>query len=175
MAGNPADQGYIDVPQRIAEFREKYPNGCLQPVDLNEPVRVVSVGDKTFLQYVAAAYRTPDDARPGIGTAWEVFPGKTPFTKDSEAMNVETSAWGRAIVAVLAADTKQGIASQTEVMLAQERQKVVPAPDGWRTLISDANNQADLEAVKSRAVAEGWFGPNQKAALNARFAVISRG
>jgi hypothetical protein len=43
------------------------------------------------------------------------MPGKTPYTKDSEIQNAETSAWGRAIVAVLAADTRKGVASRDEV------------------------------------------------------------
>jgi hypothetical protein len=63
--------------------------------------------------YVAAAYRTPDDPRPGIGVAWELYPGTTPYTRDSELMNAETSAWGRAIVAV-GIPTKK-IASADEV------------------------------------------------------------
>lgn len=52
---------------------------------------------------------------PGIGVAWEPFPGRTPYTKDSELMNAETGAWGRAIMAALAADAKKGIASAQEV------------------------------------------------------------
>lgn len=106
---------YVDVPARIAEFRAKYPAGCLQPADLSTPYRVETIGDKTFVVVVAAAYRTPDDIRPGVGMAYELFPGRTSFTKDSELQNAETSAWGRAIVAVLAADTKRSVASQEEV------------------------------------------------------------
>ena len=106
---------YIDVAARIAEFRGKHPDGSLQPADLFQPYRVESIGDQTYIVVVAAAYRTPDDPRPGIGMAYEVFPGRTPYTKGSELQNAETSAWGRAIVAVLAADTKRGIASQEEV------------------------------------------------------------
>jgi hypothetical protein len=62
---------------------------------------------------IAWAYRTPDDQRPGIGHAYEPFPGKTPYTRDSEVQNAETSAWGRAIIA-LNFDTKK-IASADEV------------------------------------------------------------
>ena len=40
---------------------------------------------------------------------------RSSFTKDSELQNAETAAWGRAIVAVLASDTKEGIASREEV------------------------------------------------------------
>lgn len=121
---------YIDVASRIKTFREKHPEGCLRPFDPAEPVKIISIGDKTYLQYVAAAYRSPDDERPGIGVAWEAFPGRTPFTKDSEAMVAETSAWGRAIVAVLAADTKKGIASAEEVQAAQAR-TAAPAEDAY--------------------------------------------
>jgi hypothetical protein len=118
---------YIDVATRIAEFRRLYPTGSLRPVDPLDPIKVVTIGEKTFLQYVAAAYRTPDDACPGVGIAWEPFPGKTPFTRDSEAANAETSAWGRAIVAALAADTKHGVASLDEVENAKAR-NATPAP-----------------------------------------------
>jgi hypothetical protein len=113
---------YIDVATRIAEFRAKHPEGSLQPADLYEPIKIIQIADKTYLQYVACAYRSPEDTKPGIGIAWELFPGRTPFTRDSEAMVCETSAWGRAIVAVLAADTKKGIASAEEIIAAKERQ-----------------------------------------------------
>jgi hypothetical protein len=107
--------GYNDVAARMIEFREKYPEGCLQPIDPAKPFEVVTVGDKVFIAYTAAAYRTADDPRPGIGVAWESFPGRTNYTRDSELMNAETSAWGRAILAVGAADAKKGIASAEEV------------------------------------------------------------
>lgn len=111
--------GYVDVAERIRIFREKYPNGSLQPADLSKHYDVINVGEKMFVVYVAAAYRDPNDARPGIGVAWEPFPGTTPYTRDSELMNVETSAWGRAIIATLAADT-QKIASAQEVRNRQD-------------------------------------------------------
>lgn len=107
---------YIDVAERIREFREKYPTGSLQPANLDKPYEIIHIeGVGTRLVYIAAAYRTPDDERAGIGSAWEPLPGLTSFTKNSELMVAETSAWGRAIVAVLAADTKRGIASADEV------------------------------------------------------------
>ena len=96
------DPNYKQVPERIADFKEKHPEGCLRPVDPARPFWFEEVGDKLFLCYAAAAYRTPDDALPGIGLAWEPVPGTTPYTKNSELQNAETSAWGRAIVAVLA-------------------------------------------------------------------------
>lgn len=106
MSGNFKLDDYVDVAQRIKDFAAKYPDGSLQ-------------SDLRFVEELggwlcrASAFRTPDDPRPGIGHAFEQVPGKTPYTKDSEAMNAETSAWGRAIVA-LGFDTKK-IASRQEV------------------------------------------------------------
>jgi hypothetical protein len=105
---------YIDVAERIIAFNQKYPEGTLQTINW----KVTEVGDRTFIVYRAAAYRTPDDRRPGHGSAWEPFPGPTPYTKDSELMNAETAAWGRAIVACgLPASRK--VASKQEVKARQ--------------------------------------------------------
>ena len=52
---------------------------------------------KKWVMGSACAYRTPDDQRPGVGTAWELVPGTTNFTRGSEIQNLETSACGRAI------------------------------------------------------------------------------
>lgn len=109
------DPNYVDVASRIAEFRTKHPEGSLQPADLATPYVVAQIGEQTFIVVVAAAYRTPDDGKPGIGMAYEQFPGRTPYTRGSELQNAETSAWGRAIVAALAADTRKGIASAEDV------------------------------------------------------------
>ena len=111
MADYKGPLDYIDVATRIVEFREKFPTGSLQQLDL----KFIDFAGKSWVVYTAAAYRTPDDLRPGVGTAWEPVPGPTRFTKDSEVQNAETAAWGRAMVAALAVDTKQGVASMQEV------------------------------------------------------------
>jgi hypothetical protein len=116
------DLDYIDVAARIVEFRTKHPEGSLQQASLD----FKEIAGKWWVIYTAAAYRAPDDARPGIGTAWEPVPGKTNFTRDSELQNAETAAWGRAIVAALAADTKRGIASAEDV---RNRRADQAAPD----------------------------------------------
>lgn len=105
-------EDYVDVATRIGIFRDKYPNGSLQG-------EIVQYGPDVVI-YKAYAYRTPDDPRPGIGHASEQLPGTTPYTRNSELMVAETSAWGRAIVAALAADTKKGVASKEEVARAQD-------------------------------------------------------
>lgn len=106
---------YVEVAHRIAEVRKTYPNGSFQPADAARPYSIEVIEGQTYLAVVAAFYRTPEDALPGIGMAWEQVPGKTPFTKGSELQNAETSAWGRALVAALVADTKKGVASADEV------------------------------------------------------------
>ena len=101
---------YVDVAARLQEMREKYPELSLQQVSME----FKEFGGKSWVVYTAAAFRTPDDNRPGIGTAWEPVPGPTPYTRDSEVQNAETSAWGRALIAI-GASTKNGIASAEEV------------------------------------------------------------
>jgi hypothetical protein len=105
---------YVDVAERIRIFRERFPEGTLQPLDPAEPFRILEVGGQTFVVYTAVAYRSPTDTLPGIAVSWEPFPGKTPYTAGSELMNAETAAWGRAIIAALVADSKK-IASLDEV------------------------------------------------------------
>ena len=73
-----------------------------------------------WLAVKAYAYRYPDDQRPGIGHAWEPVPGRSPFTKGSELMVGETSAWGRALAAIGIA-VHRGIASGNEIRTAQAR------------------------------------------------------
>lgn len=110
---------YVDVAERIRIFRDRFPDGALQPLDPSEPFRIIEVGGQTFVTYCAVAYKGPNDPLPGIAVSWEPFPGKTPYTAGSELMNAETAAWGRAIVAALAADTKK-IASLDEVRARRE-------------------------------------------------------
>lgn len=107
---------YVDVAARIAEFYTRYPDGSLQM----DPPEWVEIDGAKFIMGRAYAYRTPDDGRPGIGTAWEPVPGRTPYTRGSEVQNLETSAWGRAIAA-LGVATKAGIATAQEVEGAQAR------------------------------------------------------
>ena len=106
---------YVEVSERIQHFREGYPEGTLQ-------AEIVSMTD-SLVVVKGYAYRTADDQRPGTGLASEPIPGKTSFTRDSELMNAETSAWGRAIIAVGASDAKR-VASANEV-----RNRQAPAPD----------------------------------------------
>lgn len=105
---------YIDVAERIKLAKECYPEMSLQPANPLKPFEIVSIDGKTFVVYTAALYRDPADATPAMGCAWEAVPGLTPYTRGSELMNAETSAWGRAIIA--AGIPSKKIASREEVM-----------------------------------------------------------
>lgn len=150
---------YIDVATRTVEFREKYPEGSLSRVAPDGsvvPVEFREFGNKSWVVYTAFAYRSPDDKLPGVGTAWEPVPGPTQFTRDSELQNAETAAWGRAMVAALAVDTRKGIASAEEV---RNRQGVsdVPAPVDeavvaeWVAALGSAVDMNDLQGAWSAA------------------------
>ena len=129
MASYKGPLDYIDVATRIIEFREKYPTGSLQ--SWKDPyvieVKMPDGSIKSYMVYSAAAYRSPDDTLPGVGWAYEPIPGPTNFTRDSELQNAETAAWGRAMVAALAVDTKKGIASSEEVRNRQTKTTDAPA------------------------------------------------
>jgi hypothetical protein len=131
---------YIDVATRIVEFREKFPEGSLQQVSLE----FVQVAGKDWVVFTAAAYRSPTDERPGVGTAWEPIPGPTPYTRDSEVQNAETAAWGRAMVAALAVDTRKGIASSEEVR--NREVKSGPVRD-WKSEIAAVKTTEEARAL----------------------------
>jgi hypothetical protein len=126
---------YTPVSERINLFYEKYPEGSIQTEFLER------VDGGWLCQ--ARAYRTADDPRPGVAHAFEQVPGKTQFTKDSEAMNAETSAWGRALAA-LGFETKK-IASREEVQARRELPPVGggPNPDVY----PPSNGAADAPTI----------------------------
>ena len=168
--------GYVDVPARIRAFAEKYPEGSL-----SSDWTVVTLGDKTYIVVKAVANRYPNDPNPGVGHAAELYPGKTPYTRDSELMNAETSAWGRAIQA-LGFDFGK-VASTEEVKAARARQsafeKAVEAPqepaNTWPADVFPSAPEDDPEApycvhgsMKNRSGEKngkawsGWFCPAPK-------------
>src|ERR1700756_4789115 len=94
----------------MAEFFAKYPEGSFQ-----SECNFMEIGGRWVTIVKAYAYRKPDDPKPGTGLAYEFIPGNTPYTKDSELQNAETAAWGRAVIAVGAGDSRRPIASREEV------------------------------------------------------------
>lgn len=162
-------EDYVTVAERIVEFRQKYPEGSLQPADLSKPYSLDSINGNPMFVVVAAAYRSPDDKRPGIGMAYEPVPGATPFTRGSELQNAETAAWGRAIIAALAADAKKGIATAEEVRPRQAEQQQAgrqrppkqeqPVGDEWASwfdaITERKGDYAALLALYNEAASKG--------------------
>jgi hypothetical protein len=151
---------YIEVKDRIQAFYAKYPEGSLQ-----SEYEVVTIGDKTWVVVKSYAYRTPDDPRPGIGHAWEAYPGSTPFTRTSELMVGETSSWGRA-TASLGIAVSKSIASKNEVRAAEARKterskEPTPADDQFYT----NNPQASFTP---NALAKKHLTPKQLGLLNGK-------
>ena len=141
MSGYNID-GYIQVSDRIKLFYARYPEGSLQ---MGTPT-FIEVEGHTWALGRAYAYRTPTDERPGVGTAWEIVPGTTPFTRGSE--NLETSAWGRAIGS-LGIGIDASIATLDEVQQAKERGKVM------RTTEADPQDPWVTEAPKKDSHSTG--------------------
>jgi hypothetical protein len=112
--------GYLTVAQRIEQLKAKYPDAVLRPYNPDEPFTIKKIGDKEFIVYVAACYKTPDDPMPAVAVAIEPCIPKSNFTRDSMVMNAETSAWGRCIMAALACDTSGKVASADEVRNRQD-------------------------------------------------------
>lgn len=126
--------GYSDVAERIAVVKGMYPDFSFQT--LEDSIVTTKAGE--FVRVKVALFRDPADMRPAICIAYEPLPGKTPYTRDSEAMNAETSAMGRCCIAIGIPSKK--VASKDEVMarishVADIAQSVVQTiePDVWKS------------------------------------------
>ena len=83
---------YVDVATRVKLLLERYPNAsitCTAP-------KVVNLGDRVFIEVQSRIDTNDGSGRVSEAAAWEPYPGRTNFTRDSEMMNAETSAVGRA-------------------------------------------------------------------------------
>jgi hypothetical protein len=146
-------EDYIPVNERIAMFIAQYPGGSLRPLWPDEPYRVLGEGETKWLVYAACAYRVPDDPAPGVGMAWERVPGQTPFTRGSELMNAESSAWGRALAAIGIA-TNRSIATAEEVRSARERSGA-PQSAGKPTAGRQVSPEGKSQQSASQTLREG--------------------
>jgi hypothetical protein len=114
---------YIDVAARHRMALEKHPD--LRVIE--GPVEVVTVDGQTHIAVTMTVYRDPDDPLPCTATAWEPFPGKTPYTRGSEMMNASTSALGRAL-GLMGFGIGKSIASRDEVANRQEPDRPTDTP-----------------------------------------------
>ena len=123
---------YVTVPERVAKFYEKHPEGRIQTT---KP-EVFELGGQIFLWCQATVWRAPDDPIPVVAGAWQDYPGRTPYTKWSEAMNAETSAIGRALWA-LGIEARKGAwdggqGNQPTNRVPDDHQAPPPPPEDWR-------------------------------------------
>lgn len=130
---------YKEVADRLREFHAAHPDGYLTSRVIHWPTK-----DLPFIAVEARAYRSPEDTTPAIGMAWEPFPGLTPYTRNSELQNAETSAWGRALVAGGYADTKHGIASAEEVRNRKAEPPTIGHVAAKTRLLKAANGNKEL-------------------------------
>lgn len=132
---------YVDVSERIQKFYAAHPDGRIEA----DPAVVQALGDRLFIGVVARVFRSPDDTQPCQGQAWEPFPGKTPYTRDSEAMNAETSAVGRAL-ALAGIEVRRSIATRGEVQ--NRRAERTPQAD----ILAAPNEVAEVVALYATGV-----------------------
>jgi hypothetical protein len=110
---------YVDVATRLRLAFEKYPDLRIQ-----ETAReVIEMPDKScFIRCTVTVWRDANDPIPAIATAAELYPGRTPYTKNSENEVGFTSALGRAL-GYMGFAISNAIASRDEVEAAQSRQQ----------------------------------------------------
>jgi len=109
MAG-PDLSNYVEVKDRLLMALAKWPE--LRVIE--SVPEVITIDDRAFVQVTVTVYRDQDDTLPCTATAWEPFPGVTPFTRNSEMMNAGTSALGRAL-GYMGIGVERSVASAVEV------------------------------------------------------------
>jgi hypothetical protein len=132
---------YVDVATRVRELLEKYPTASVEA----SPPKLVTVDGSNFVEVTVSI---TVDGRVARASAWEPIPGKTPYTKDSEMMNAETSALGRAC-GMWGIGLKKSVASLDEVRARREASKAVH-PSNQPT---HNNDQREQPAMGSTSLA----------------------
>ena len=114
-----AMDNYVDVATRLQMAFKRWPELRIQ-----ETAReVIEMPDKScFIRCTVTVWRNADDPIPVIASACELYPGRTPYTKNSESEVGFTSALGRAL-AFAGFSGNKALASRDEVEAAQSRQQ----------------------------------------------------
>ena len=114
---------YVDVKTRLKMALDKFPD---LRISESAPL-LVNVGDREFIQTMVIVWRSADDMMPTQAYNWEPFPGRTPYTKDSEQQNSATSALGRAL-GYLGMGIETSIASANEVRARRDTSERLATP-----------------------------------------------
>jgi len=99
---------------------------------------------------MAHGYKRPDDLMPFIAQAWEPAVGATNFTRNSEAMNAETSAVGR-MLGVMGIAAKKSIASRDEIANRSGEPETVPDNKAFTGLIHAISQAITLQELEVTA------------------------
>jgi len=83
---------YVQVKDRLVAALKDHPKLAV----IESDPTVVQLGDRIFISVTVELYNEENE-RISRATAWEPFPGRTPYTRDSEQQNASTSALGRAL------------------------------------------------------------------------------
>lgn len=141
QAKKPDLGSYVEVKDRVREFYQRHPEGIIRTrlTEDGRPFRIVKIqgefsdprsgelvqrtSEETYVCVVAEARRAPGEDW-FTASSMEQFPGRTPYTRNSELENAETSAWGR-VLAAMGIGTDKSMASAVEVRNRQaERDEV---------------------------------------------------
>ena len=110
----PMEMGYKLVSERHAQFVKDHPNGMIRTnLEYGSDKLVVVKCEVWKERPEKDHYMEPPD---GTGMASMPIPGPTPFTKNSEVENAETSALGRAL-AMIGYHAKDSMASEDEITM----------------------------------------------------------
>jgi len=134
---------YVDVPTRFRLALDKWPD--LRVVET--PAEVVTIGDRTFISVTVKVYRDLLDLLPCVATAWEPFPGTTPYVRNSEMMNCSTSALGRCLGMMIPFGK---MASFEEVQNRQHDAPTVAPSRGTQTKATPADGDKPWPVSKSQ-------------------------
>ena len=147
---------YVDVPTRLSEALKRYPDLRIQET----AAEVVTMPDgSTFYRCTITVWRDAADLIPSIATAAEPYPGKTPYTKNSEFMVGMTSALGRAL-GYMGFGINKSIASRNEIEARQDPGKPDAQIAPIRRETSNAHpkqaSQKQVYFIKSLAKGAGF-------------------
>jgi hypothetical protein len=180
---------YVDVPTRLRMALEKFPDLRMQE---SQPL-FREVEGKLYLEMHVTLWRDKDDQLPMIAYCWEPFPGKTPYTRDSEMMNLSTSLIGR-VLGMMGFGIEHRMASKQEVLARQQEVPIVtevpatydngdPVPDPFTDQQQTTNvvqfknpkgKASDKQIGMIRALARGKGFAAGKPTLDGIAAIIGR-
>ena len=147
---------YVDVPTRLNEALKRWPNLRIQETG----AEVVTMPDgSTFYRCTVTVWRDETDPIPSVATAAEPYPGKTPYTKNSEFMVGMTSALGRAL-GYMGFGINKSIASRNEIEARQDPKKpdaqIAPIRRETSSAYPKQASQKQVYFIKSLAKGAGF-------------------